>query len=272
MGLPNQQGISGGFISSLPWWVWSDEPFDLIEWASNQIDVSMGRGDIPTVELESPWIPELVPEAPPFKENPLPPEIDRRDIPPVQEVALSDEEWFRRMHPDLVYAPPGREVVPTFIPALPGTEERAQQAPLLGEMSIHELEEPDDVGWITDTLGNVYDVVDASVGGILPGGVPFGQVPITGGIPAVVDFATGGAAPPVVINQPVTGVPVTTCATDDPMRGMVYKKVCGTYKWVKVKRRRRRALVTQTDLRGLAALKGVLGQGKAMDVWIATHS
>ncbi len=52
----------------------------------------------------------------------------------------------------------------------------------------------------------------------------------------------------------------------------VYKKVCGTYKWVVPKRRRRKALVTQGDLKGLAALKGVLGGGKAFETWIATHS
>ena len=52
----------------------------------------------------------------------------------------------------------------------------------------------------------------------------------------------------------------------------VYKKVCGVYKWVYPKRRRRKALVTKQDIAGLSQLKGVLGQGKAMETWIATHS
>ena len=52
----------------------------------------------------------------------------------------------------------------------------------------------------------------------------------------------------------------------------VYKKVCGQYKWVYPKRRRRKQLVTQSDIKGLAALKGVVGQGKILETWIATHS
>jgi len=52
----------------------------------------------------------------------------------------------------------------------------------------------------------------------------------------------------------------------------VYKKVCGEYKWVTPKRRRRKRLATQGDLKDLAALKGILGNGKAFEVWIATHS
>lgn len=51
----------------------------------------------------------------------------------------------------------------------------------------------------------------------------------------------------------------------------VYKKVCGEYRWVYPRRRRRKQLVTKGDIKGLAALKGVLGNGKAMESWIATH-
>ena len=53
---------------------------------------------------------------------------------------------------------------------------------------------------------------------------------------------------------------------------MVYKKVCGQYKWVNQKRRRKSRLATRSDLKDLAALKGVLGQGKLLETWIATHS
>jgi len=51
----------------------------------------------------------------------------------------------------------------------------------------------------------------------------------------------------------------------------VWKKVCGVYKWVTPKRRRRKQLLTQSDAAGLAKLKGIVGQGKVMEVWIATH-
>jgi len=51
----------------------------------------------------------------------------------------------------------------------------------------------------------------------------------------------------------------------------VWKKVCGVYKWVYPKRRRRKQLLTRTDAAGLAQLKGIVGCGKTMDTWIATH-
>lgn len=71
----------------------------------------------------------------------------------------------------------------------------------------------------------------------------------------------------VIPQQPGTGGSCGSCGPNP-----VYKKVCGQYKWVTPKRRRKKALVTQTDLKGLAALKGVLGQGKLLETWIATHS
>jgi len=177
-------------------------------------------------------------------------------------VALSDQEWYEQMFPGKVYVGPSSSPPPTSLPDI-------QIAPVPTDIlsqgtvgpTIFPTDEDDDMGWISD----VYDVVDASVGGILPGGVPFGSsVPgqVFNQNPVVIDQSTGVSVP---VSQ------AASCA-DDPMKGMVYKKVCGQYRWVKVKRRRRRALVTHTDLKGLAALKGVLGGGKAFEVWIATHS
>lgn len=75
----------------------------------------------------------------------------------------------------------------------------------------------------------------------------------------------GGGIPGVdIIPEPQAA----NCGGGSP----VYKKVCGAYKWVYPKRRRRKALVTKKDITGLAQLKGVLGMGKAMETWIATHS
>jgi hypothetical protein len=89
--------------------------------------------------------------------------------------------------------------------------------------------------------------------------------------PAVVAGA-GAAAAVAGVGLPfvdvIPGAPDASCGRGKP----VYKYHCGEYKWVYPKRRRRKALATQSDLRGLAALKGVLGQGKAFEVWIATHS
>ena len=44
-----------------------------------------------------------------------------------------------------------------------------------------------------------------------------------------------------------------------------------TYVPKKKRKRRRRQLVTKGDIKGLAALKGVVGTGKIMETWIATH-
>ncbi len=148
-------------------------------------------------------------------------------------------------------------------------EERQQYltgAPLPGPIAS---EEDSEVG----ILGDIYDTIDTGLGGILPGGVPLSGNVFPAGqaaFPAVAPGVTTGpvvSGGPVAVPIPGTGGPV--CATDDPMKGMVYKKVAGQYRWVKQKRSRRRALATKGDLKDLASLKGVLGQGKAFEVWIA---
>jgi len=228
------------------------------------------------------WVPAIIPalgEVPAFptapnwpEAAPLPEEIDRRDQPQVQtqlppepsevmpevgtNATISLEEYMlRRAGP----------------PAIPRVLDPTQ--PIYVETIVSAPEEENDVGIIED----FYQTVDASLGGILPGGVPIGTVPPQWDF----GFGTPAAAPPPVVYQdplmaplqPAPGVPTVAASCDnDPMKGMVYKRVCGQWKWVKKKFRRRKALVTQTDLRGLASLKGVLGTGKAFEVWIATHS
>ena len=44
-------------------------------------------------------------------------------------------------------------------------------------------------------------------------------------------------------------------------KSVAYKRHCGDWKWVIQSRRRRKQLVTQSDIKGLAALKGVLNGG-----------
>jgi len=66
------------------------------------------------------------------------------------------------------------------------------------------------------------------------------------------------------------GLPlVDVVSQTPPKKGMLYNPVTG--KWVHCRRRRRRRIATLTDVKDLAALKGVLGNGKAFEVWIATH-
>lgn len=57
-------------------------------------------------------------------------------------------------------------------------------------------------------------------------------------------------------------------------KGYVYdpNADCGRGKWIKKRRRRRKRLATKSDKADLAALKGILGSGKLLEVWIATHA
>ncbi len=76
--------------------------------------------------------------------------------------------------------------------------------------------------------------------------------------------------------QNVLGVPFVDVIPEPPTvtcgAQPVYKKVCGVYKWVIPKKKRRKQLLSNSDASGLAKLKGLVGVGKTMDVWIATHS
>lgn len=248
---------------------------DWVNWGRSTIRHSatfpVGTGDIPPVDTASTGLPQLVPEPTTVYNLPLPPPLDRRDTPqkpppiyPDPEVSLtteqlSDAQWLVQMGmlDDVAnYVPP--YVAPTTDGGFDIQGEYDPTMPAGAQSLLPPTDEGDDVGWISD----VYDIVDTAAGGWLPGGVPVG----TSGPGALMNYVGQPGTPVPAIQGPVT------MGTDDSMKGMVYKKVCGQYKWVKVKRRRRRALVTQTDLRGLAALKGVLGQGKAFEVWIATHS
>ena len=67
---------------------------------------------------------------------------------------------------------------------------------------------------------------------------------------------------------------------EDEMDTMACKPSDIVYQWdecaqdyvpKKKRKRRRRQLVTKGDIKGLAALKGVVGTGKIMETWIATH-
>lgn len=87
-----------------------------------------------------------------------------------------------------------------------------------------------------------------------------------------------GAFPVATTPQPVTVIPGTggmvppsIPVSCDGGPAPVYKKVNGVYQWVKQRRRRRKKLLRESDARGLAQLKGIVGNGKVMEVWIATH-
>lgn len=69
-------------------------------------------------------------------------------------------------------------------------------------------------------------------------------------------------------------IPEAAAGPGGGIKGQVWNPSanCGAGKWQRKSRRRRKRLATSSDLKDLAALKGVLGGGKAFEVWIATHS
>jgi len=105
-----------------------------------------------------------------------------------------------------------------------------------------------------DLGANIYNyarpaqIVDTGVVTTTP------QVPGGGG---------GGAMPPV---QFAGGA-----CERDPRNDYVLKFSCNQWKWVKKRKRRSKRLATSSDIKDLSSLKGVLGDGKNLSTWIATH-
>jgi len=127
-------------------------------------------------------------------------------------------------------------------------------------------------------LGDIYDVVDTAVGGWLPGGVPVGSsLPNVYGYPAPPQFTDTGMLPTVqsgggmVPPPPQLMAPQACGDPNDPYKGMVYKRVCGQWKWVKKKYRRRKQLFTTRDASQLSSLIGIAGKSQIAKTWIASH-
>ncbi len=74
-------------------------------------------------------------------------------------------------------------------------------------------------------------------------------------------YGTGMVAGPTLIaddSGPGFGVPGYEVISESELdKGMVYKKVCGVYKWVKQKRRRRRKLLTDADFNALLRIQAL---------------
>lgn len=91
-------------------------------------------------------------------------------------------------------------------------------------------------------------------------------------------FADGSSPQGSVIQGPMLqqtlGIPFADVVSTVDKQGMVYDPNgnCGAGKWIKRRRKRRKVLVTNSEIAGLAKLKGVVGAGQVMKEWIATHS
>ena len=111
----------------------------------------------------------------------------------------------------------------------------------------------------TPVSTNLPDIIGGRMGRISPGGVIGGAV---GG--TVVDMLGN-------LFDGDTGMPIPEGACKPSDIVYVWDEKTMTYVAKKKRKARRRQLVTKGDIKGLAALKGVVGTGKIMETWIATH-
>lgn len=74
--------------------------------------------------------------------------------------------------------------------------------------------------------------------------------------PAVIPPESGGIGGGGIPNLPVF-TDGGSCEPNDPMQGYVMKKVCGQWRWVKPKRRRRKVLLTEADYNGLLRIESL---------------
>lgn len=240
---PAYLGVTWDLIGQLRNNIFSDWVFDQLPLIDRR-DTAFPVGDrtLPTVVEPRSSIPQLVPEVVRTPTS----EVFDPIIEGFPVVPLSDADWLIKMG-----LPPARVANTLFI----------------------EQKEETDVGVFSD----IYDTVDVLSGGWLPGGPvdPWDN-------PGVLNFPTTTTPAPI----PPPGPSVVRVGPDgSTMPGQfqvggsceqgpypVWKRVCGQYKWVMPKRRRRKQLATKGDIKSLAALKGVIGGGKSLDTWIATHS
>jgi len=145
---------------------------------------------------------------------------------------------------------------------------------------------------VMQAAGGVYGMPGFSnrgqFGGTLPptrnvagGMVPYvGQGIVNEGIGQLWDYGTElwedwfGPDQPQGLPAPINGNGggQMACAETNPAN-IVYKWDSATQQYTPRKkyRRRRKRLASKSDIKDLASLKGIVGQGKVMETWIATH-
>lgn len=117
-----------------------------------------------------------------------------------------------------------------------------------------------DLGALIGDLGGQYIKAKYGGGGFV--NTPAAQRPVTWsgagyGTPSGGGVQLGG---PQFIsdNSGGFGVPGFEVISESELdKGMVYKKVCGQYKWVKQKRRRRKVLLTESDYNSLLRIQSL---------------
>jgi len=202
-------------------------------------------------------LPPMVSLTGPSTIAPIPGPVDRRDIPPVQAVVspLLATSWFdywEKKEAGLNVYPPGT--------VIPNVDRQLFVEPQTGD---------DDMADWGGVIDQVYKGIDTVVGGILPGGVPFGssvpQTLVYG--PQQFDAAAPLPAPVTAVEPMVQAITTGRCGIP---KGYHISCVCGVIKLVKNKRRRK-MLFTQSESVQLASLLQIAGNGAIAKTWIATH-
>jgi hypothetical protein len=159
-----------------------------------------------------------------------------------------------------------RDVADTYYDIKYGDPRRRQQLPIMDDFGLGGTNIVSRRDAIRYASGN--EVGPFGGGGnfprrITPGGVIGG---LAGG--ALGDLAQQGLN--LLRGDEVFGGSMDNCNKPSDYVGH-WDEMSGTYVLKKKRKRRRKQLITQSDIKGLAALKGVVGTGKIMETWIATH-
>lgn len=155
--------------------------------------------------------------------------LPRETTVPLSAQQLIDKQWFETLHPGKTYVPVGQLL---DVPSAAQPTEIQMAEDLFGDLGDLGVE------WIRSQLGLA----------------PTGQIEFVSG-------AVEASAAPAAVTAPTAAA----CGTG---ASPVYKKVCGVYKWVYPKRRRRRALLTNGDYNDLLRIEN-LKVNKNMSVAIA---
>ncbi len=163
------------------------------------------------------------------------------------------------------------------IPATSGGQPAAPNQAILSTQQIT-TGQAMDLGNILQTAVNVYGqfaearaimrggqqmLVDDEFGVDISRGVARQQMALTPLLPAIPQAILRGGIPAIANFLMGLGLGITADQATE-LAGFI-KSSC------KGKRRRRKRLATMSDIKDLAALKSVLGSGKAFDTWIATR-
>lgn len=140
----------------------------------------------------------------------------------------------------------------------------------------HILGLPHTLGGVVEGIGSVFS---GGVASVVNNPLGWGGIINAFGMGGDTDFPTPSGGSPG-FDAPINGGNGTVASNGNncppgttEIREVVIDKATGAVICIREKktRRRRRRLATQSDISDLAALKNILGGGKAFDSWIATR-